>query len=108
MQHQGVPIPPLGLELAEPLDEQALDARFGNNTKAKFVTIKMFGIGLATSVLIDATLIRLVLLPAVMQLFGLNTWWIPNWLDDRLPLIDVTGAEFEHEQEQMAPHSARA
>ena len=74
----------------------------------EFVTIKMFGIGLAVSVLIDATLIRLVLLPAVMKLFGLNTWWIPNWLDDRLPVIDVTGAEFEHDQEQMAPVSARA
>jgi len=73
----------------------------------EFVTIKMFGIGLAASVLIDATLIRLVLLPAVMKLFGLNTWWIPNWLDERLPVIDVTGAEFEHEQEQMTPHPAR-
>lgn len=75
---------------------------------AKFVTIKMFGVGLATAVLIDATLIRLVLLPAVMQLFGLNTWWIPNWLDDRLPVIDITGAEFEQDQEQMVPTVAGA
>jgi putative drug exporter of the RND superfamily len=75
---------------------------------ARFVTIKMFGVGLATAVLIDATLIRLVLLPALMRLFGLNTWWIPNWLDERLPLIDTTGAEFEHEQEQMTPSPAGA
>lgn len=75
---------------------------------AEFVTIKMFGIGLAASVLIDATLIRLVLLPAVMRLFGFDTWWIPDWLDERLPLIDVTGAEFEHEQEQITPSPARA
>jgi RND superfamily putative drug exporter len=75
---------------------------------ASFVTMKMFGIGLAVSVLIDATLIRLVLLPALMRLFGLNTWWIPTWLDDRLPLIDTTGAEFEHEQAGLAPLSARA
>ncbi len=74
----------------------------------EFVTVKMLGIGLAVSVLIDATLVRLVLLPAVMKLFGLNTWWIPNWLDERLPVIDVTGAEFEHEQEQMTPSPARA
>jgi RND superfamily putative drug exporter len=74
----------------------------------EFVTMKMFGIGLATSVLIDATLIRLVLLPALMRLFGLNTWWIPDWLDNRLPLIDITGAEFEHEQAQMTPYAARA
>jgi RND superfamily putative drug exporter len=75
---------------------------------ASFVTIKMFGVGLAISVLIDATLIRLVLLPAVMHLFGLNTWWLPDWLDDRLPVIDITGAEFEHDQEQMRPHLGRA
>ena len=65
----------------------------------------MFGVGLATAVLIDATLIRLVLLPAVMKLFGLNTWWIPDWLDDRLPVIDITGAEFEQD-EQLAPAGA--
>jgi RND superfamily putative drug exporter len=70
--------------------------------------MKMFGIGLAASVLIDATLIRLVLLPALMRLFGLNTWWIPDWLDSRLPLVDITGAEFEHEQAQMTPYAARA
>jgi putative drug exporter of the RND superfamily len=73
-----------------------------------FVTMKMFGIGLAASVLIDATLIRLVLLPALMRLFGLNTWWIPDWLDSRLPLVDITGAEFEHEQAQMTPYAGRA
>ena len=72
---------------------------------AKFVTIKMFGVGLATAVLIDATLIRLVLLPAVMKLFGLNTWWIPDWLDDRLPVIDITGSEFEQD-EKLAPAGA--
>jgi putative drug exporter of the RND superfamily len=74
----------------------------------EFVTMKMFGIGLAASVLIDATLIRLVLLPALMRLFGLNTWWIPDWLDSRLPVIDITGAEFEHEQAQMTPYAGRA
>jgi putative drug exporter of the RND superfamily len=68
-----------------------------------FVIIKQFGVGLAVAVLIDATIVRLALLPAVMRLFGLNTWWIPNWLDDRLPLLDVEGAEFEHESEQMRP-----
>ncbi len=70
---------------------------------AEFITIKQFGIGLATCVLLDATIIRLALLPSVMRLFGLNTWWIPNWLDERMPLLDVEGAEFEHEQEFMRP-----
>jgi RND superfamily putative drug exporter len=75
---------------------------------ARFVTIKMFGVGLAAAVLIDATLIRLVLLPALMKLFGLNTWWIPDWLDDRLPVFDITGAEFEQDQELIAPPAAGA
>jgi putative drug exporter of the RND superfamily len=70
---------------------------------SEFVIIKQFGVGLATCVLIDATIVRLALLPAVMRLFGLNTWWIPNWLDDKLPLLDVEGAEFEHETEQLRP-----
>jgi putative drug exporter of the RND superfamily len=70
---------------------------------AEFITIKQFGIGLGVCVLIDATIIRLALLPSVMRLFGLNTWWIPNWLDERMPLLDVEGAEFEHEQEFMRP-----
>jgi RND superfamily putative drug exporter len=70
---------------------------------AEFITIKQFGIGLATCVLLDATVVRLALLPSVMRLFGLNTWWIPNWLDERMPMLDVEGAEFEHEQEFMRP-----
>ena len=66
-----------------------------------FVIIKQFGVGLAVAVLIDATIVRLALLPSLMRLFGLNTWWIPTWLDERLPLLDVEGSEFEHETEQL-------
>ena len=66
--------------------------------------IKQFGVGLAVAVLIDATIVRLALLPSVMRLFGLNTWWIPTWLDERLPLLDVEGSEFEHETEQLGSH----
>jgi hypothetical protein len=40
-----------------------------------------------------------------MKLFGLNTWWIPDWLDDRLPVIDITGTEFEQD-EQLTPAGA--
>jgi RND superfamily putative drug exporter len=62
-----------------------------------FVTLKQFGVGLATAILIDATIVRLALLPAVMRLFGLQTWWLPDWLDERLPVMDVEGSEFAHE-----------
>jgi RND superfamily putative drug exporter len=69
-----------------------------------FVILKQFGVGLAVAILIDATVVRLALLPAVMRLFGFNTWWIPNWLDDKLPVMDVEGSEFEHElQSRPAP-----
>ncbi len=73
-----------------------------------FVLLKQFGVGLATAVLIDATLVRLVLLPAAMRLFGETTWWLPTWLDERLPVLDVEGAEYAHEAETMRPRAAPA
>jgi RND superfamily putative drug exporter len=53
------------------------------------VFLKLFGIGLAAAVFLDATVVRLVLVPAVMQLLGKWNWWIPNWLERRLPRLDV-------------------
>jgi RND superfamily putative drug exporter len=51
--------------------------------------LKLFGIGLASAIFLDATLVRMVLVPAVMQLLGRWNWWIPNWLGRVLPEIDV-------------------
>jgi RND superfamily putative drug exporter len=51
--------------------------------------LKLFGIGLATAIFLDATLVRMVLVPAVMQLLGDRNWWIPGWLDRVLPRLDV-------------------
>jgi putative drug exporter of the RND superfamily len=53
------------------------------------VFLKLFGIGLATAILLDATVVRMVLVPAVMQLLGDRNWWIPNWLERILPRLDV-------------------
>ncbi|WP_082570873.1 MMPL family transporter [Cellulomonas sp. Root485] len=50
---------------------------------------KMFGVGLATAVLIDATLVRLVLVPATMKLLGSANWWLPGWLDRLLPRVEL-------------------
>jgi putative drug exporter of the RND superfamily len=62
------------------------------------VTIKMFGIGLATAVLLDATVVRMVLVPATMALLGNANWWLPGWLDRLLPHLDLEGgAELEPE-----------
>jgi putative drug exporter of the RND superfamily len=55
------------------------------------VVIKQLSIGLAASVLIDATIVRLLLVPAVMYLFGASSWWMPRWLDRWLPRVDVEG-----------------
>jgi RND superfamily putative drug exporter len=53
------------------------------------VFLKLFGIGLASAVFLDATIVRMVLVPAVMQLLGSRNWWIPNWLEQILPRLDV-------------------
>jgi RND superfamily putative drug exporter len=55
--------------------------------------INLFGLGLASAVLIDAVIIRSVLVPAVMQLFGKRAWWLPAWLDRALPTLHVEPAE---------------
>ena len=49
------------------------------------VFLKLIGLGLATAVLVDATIVRLVLVPAVMQLLGDRNWWLPAWMDRVLP-----------------------
>ena len=53
------------------------------------VFLKLFGIGLASAIFLDATIVRMVLVPAVMQLLGDRNWWIPDWLERTLPRLDV-------------------
>ena len=55
------------------------------------IVVKMLGLGLAVSVLIDATVVRLLLVPAVMTLLGRAAWWTPRWLDRILPHLDAEG-----------------
>jgi RND superfamily putative drug exporter len=54
---------------------------------------KMFGLGLATAIFVDATLIRMVLVPATMKLLGEANWWLPGWLDRALPTIGRDGGD---------------
>jgi RND superfamily putative drug exporter len=61
--------------------------------------IKIFGIGLATAVLLDATLIRMLLVPATMELLGAKNWWLPQWLDRILPAINVEGPAHGHDDD---------
>ncbi len=52
---------------------------------------KMFGVGLAAAVFLDATLVRMVLVPSTMSLLGRANWWVPGWLDRILPHLDLEG-----------------
>jgi RND superfamily putative drug exporter len=57
--------------------------------------IKLFGLGLSMAVLIDATLVRMLLVPSTMQLLGARNWWLPGWLDRLLPDLNVEGEHHE-------------
>ena len=52
---------------------------------------KLFGVGLAVAVFLDATLVRMILVPATMSLVGRANWWLPKWLDRILPHLDLEG-----------------
>src|SRR3546814_6565204 len=74
--------------------------------------VKMMGLGLATAVLVEAPIVRMVLVPASMRLLGDANWWLPRWLDRALPAIDVTGSaglpEPGHRPADDAPDPASA
>jgi putative drug exporter of the RND superfamily len=58
-------------------------------------TVKMLAVGMAAAVLIDASVIRMVLVPAIMTLLGRWAWWMPHWLDRITPRIDIEGSAAE-------------
>jgi putative drug exporter of the RND superfamily len=53
--------------------------------------LKLFGLGMAVAVFLDATIVRMILVPATMELLGARNWWMPAWLDRLLPKINVEG-----------------
>jgi RND superfamily putative drug exporter len=67
------------------------------------VVIKQFGIGLAGAILVDAFIVRTVLVPSLMHLCGDANWWLPGWLDRILPQLNVEGAEPEAEPDLLPP-----
>jgi putative drug exporter of the RND superfamily len=64
---------------------------------------KMFGLGLATAIFIDATVVRMVLVPATMTLLGRTNWWLPKWLDRMLPRGPVGADDTDAESTGEAP-----
>jgi putative drug exporter of the RND superfamily len=66
-------------------------------------SLKMLGLGLATAILIDATIVRMVLVPATMTLLGNANWWLPGWLDRILPRLTIEGSANEGTTLQETP-----
>jgi RND superfamily putative drug exporter len=68
---------------------------FSGFIASESVMIKSIGFGLALGVLFDAFVVRMLLVPALMHLFGRSAWWLPRWLDRITPNVDVEGAALE-------------
>jgi RND superfamily putative drug exporter len=64
-------------------------AVFGAFALSPEVFLKLIGVGLAAAILVDATVVRMVLVPSVMQLLGERNWWLPGWLDRLIPRMEL-------------------
>jgi putative drug exporter of the RND superfamily len=60
---------------------------FGSFVANPSALVKMIGLGLSTAIVLDATIVRMVVVPATMVLLGRANWWLPRWLDRRLPVL---------------------
>jgi uncharacterized membrane protein YdfJ with MMPL/SSD domain len=65
-------------------------------------TVKQFGLGMAVAVAVDATVVRCVLVPAIMALLGSAGWWFPNWLERVTPKFSIEGDEWFAEQDSTS------
>jgi RND superfamily putative drug exporter len=70
--------------------------------------LKQFGLGLAVAVLLDAVLIRCVMVPAILRLMGDKAWWLPRWLDRLLPTIALERNEPVEDPADSAAESVTA
>ncbi len=68
----------------------------------------MLGIGLSVAVLLDATIVRMMIVPAVMSLLDRRAWHLPTWLDRTLPNLDIEGVHLMHELDQAEPGQSAA
>jgi RND superfamily putative drug exporter len=83
---------------------------FGGFVLGDDPVIKMFGLGLSVAVLLDATVVRMLIVPAAMTLLDKAAWWLPRWLDRLLPDLDVEGegvaARHAGPEDEEAGHGA--
>lgn len=75
---------------------------FGSFILSDNAVVKMFGVGLATAVAVDASIVRCLLVPAIMVLAAKGTWWLPDWLDRLLPQVHVEGDPAALEEMSLA------
>ena len=76
-------------------------AVFGSFALGDMLDVKVIGVGLAAAILVDATLVRCVLVPATMELLGERNWWLPSWLQRITPRLSVEG-----DAEELVPVAA--
>jgi len=72
---------------------------FGSFVTSDARFMKLLGLGLAVAIALDAFVIRVVLMPAIMRVLGARAWWIPAWLDRVLPHIDIDGHDIDRHDE---------
>jgi RND superfamily putative drug exporter len=66
-------------------------------------TIKLIGFGMATAIFLDAVVVRTMLVPALMHTFGDRNWYLPKWLNRRLPHLDIEGEAVEPTRKKEVP-----
>jgi putative drug exporter of the RND superfamily len=71
-------------------------------------TVKQFGLGMAVAVAVDATVVRCVLVPAIMSLLGSSGWWLPKWMERETPKFSIEGNEWFAQHETPATAQADA
>jgi putative drug exporter of the RND superfamily len=71
-------------------------------------TVKMLAVGMAFAVLIDASLVRMILVPAIMTLLGREAWWMPRWMEPIVPHLQLEGSEAAAEGESRSQQSVGA
>lgn len=71
-------------------------------------TVKQFGVGLSVAIAVDATIVRCLLVPAVMAMMGDANWWMPRWLKRATPRISIEGEEFFARRDAEAGAEAEA
>jgi len=80
-------------------------AVFGGFAGSADTNIRLFGVSLAVGIFVDAFIVRMTLVPALMSLLGKAAWWIPNWLDKSLPNLSIEGeveeGDFEEEEDRV-------